>query len=164
VAPAVKLKESFLGSPFAELDPRKVEAPFVLALSPFVVRGRIDAVYGRDGRNELVDFKTGRAPAEGDPAAELQLDLYAVAAVDTWRDDPSSLRTTYCYLRTDGAAELVSRDWNAEILARVRDELGALLERLERDMFDVNPGAWCARCDFVDVCPAGQAMVRDQPV
>ena len=109
-----------------------------------------------------MDFKTGRAPAEGDPAAALQLDLYAIAAVDTWRDDPSSLRTTYCYLRTDGAAELVSRDWSAAVLARARDELSVLLDRLERDVFDVNPGAWCARCEFVDVCPAGQAVVRDQ--
>ena len=163
-SPAVQLKGSFLASPFADLDPQRVEAPFVLARSPFVVRGRIDAVYARDGRNELVDFKTGRAPAEGDPAAELQLDLYAIAAVDTWRDDPTNLRTTYCYLRTDGAAELVSRDWNAAVLARVRDELTVLLERLERDDFDVNPGAWCARCDFVDVCPAGQAVVGDRPV
>jgi len=161
-SPAAKLKESFLASPFAGLDPRRVEAPFVLARSPFFVRGRIDAVYMRDGRNELVDFKTGRAPAEGDPAAALQLDLYAIAAVDTWRDDPSSLRTTYCYLRTDGAAELVSRDWSAAVLARARDELSVLLDRLERLVFDVNPGAWCARCDFVDVCPAGQAVVRDQ--
>ena len=163
-APAAKLKESFLASPYADLDPRRVEAPFVLALSPFVVRGRIDAVYDRDSRNELVDFKTGRAPAEGDPAAELQLDLYGIAAVDTWRDEPTSLRTTYCYLRTDGAAELVSRDWSAAVLARVRDDLAGLLARLERDDFDVNPGAWCARCDFVDVCPAGQTVVADLPV
>jgi RecB family exonuclease len=141
-----------------------VEAPFVLALTPFIVRGRIDAVYRRDDRTELVDFKTGRAPAEGDPAADLQLDLYALAAVDTWREAPADLRTTYCYLRSDGPAELVSRDWDAEVLEGVRDDLAVMLGALDTDEFAVNAGAWCARCDFVDVCPAGRAAAGDQPM
>ena len=159
-----KLKQSFLDSPFGGLEPLRVEAPFVLALHPFIVRGRIDAVYRRDDRTELVDFKTGRAPAEGDPAADLQLDLYALAAVDTWRDAPHDLRTTYCYLRTDGPPELVSRDWDPDVLERVRDDLVILLRALDTDAFDVNAGAWCARCDFVDVCPAGRAAAGDQPM
>ena len=152
------LKASFLGSPFADLDPRRVEAPFVLVRSPFIVRGRVDAVYARDGRIELVDFKTGREPDEGDPAADLQLDLYALAAVDTWRDDASSLRTTYCYLRADGAAELVSRDWSETMLERARHDLVVMLDQLASGEFTVNPGAWCARCDFLEVCPAGRAL------
>ena len=60
---AARLKASFLASPYAGLDPVKVEAPFALAVADggeHLVRGRIDAVYERDGRLELVDFKTGR--------------------------------------------------------------------------------------------------------
>ena len=79
----------------------------------------------RDGRTELVDFKTGRAPAEGDPAAELQLDLYAIAAVDTWGDDPANLRTTYCYLSAGDQPVLASTEWTPERLDQVRDELRA---------------------------------------
>jgi DNA helicase-2/ATP-dependent DNA helicase PcrA len=161
---AAKLKQSFIDSPFADLEPRRVEAPFILALQPFVVRGRIDAVYRRDGRTELVDFKTGRAPAQGDPAADLQLDLYALAAVDTWREPADELRTTYCYLRTDAPPDLVSRDWNKAALEHVREELTTMLGALDTDAFDVNAGAWCARCDFIDVCPAGRAALGDQPV
>jgi DNA helicase-2/ATP-dependent DNA helicase PcrA len=160
---AAKLKQSFLDSPFAELQPLRVEAPFILALHPFVIRGRIDAVYCRDDRTELVDFKTGRAPAEGDPAADVQLDLYALAAVDTWREAPGDLRTTYCYLRTDGQPDLTSRDWDAASLARVRGELASMLEALGNDAFDPHAGAWCTRCDFIDVCPAGRAVTGDAP-
>jgi DNA helicase-2/ATP-dependent DNA helicase PcrA len=157
---ATALKQSFLGSPYAQLDPRRVEAPFVLARSPFVVRGRVDAVYERDGRTDLVDFKTGREPETGDPAAHAQLELYALAAVDTWREDVSTLRTTYCYLRADAPATLVSRDWNEAMLEDARAGLAHMIGELERGAFGVNPGGWCARCDFVDVCPAGQAAVR----
>ncbi|MGI9021752.1 MAG: UvrD-helicase domain-containing protein, partial [Acidimicrobiales bacterium] len=68
---AENLKASFLAGPWADLHPTRVEAPFVLALGQHVVRGRIDAVYERDGRIELVDFKTGRQPpGPAGPAAQ----------------------------------------------------------------------------------------------
>src|SRR5206468_8949773 len=56
------LQQSFLDSPYADLDPVRVEAPFVVVVGGRMVRGRIDAVSERDGRTELVDFKTGRRP------------------------------------------------------------------------------------------------------
>ena len=92
------LQAAFLATPFAALDPRRVEAPFVLSVSGTILRGRIDAAYQRDGRLEVVDFKTGRPPEDGDPGASVQLDTYAVAAVEVWSEDPAALRTTYCYL------------------------------------------------------------------
>src|SRR5207237_6426014 len=82
------LQQSFLQSPYADIDPVRVEAPFVVVVGDRVVRGRIDAVYERDGRVELVDFKTGLRPAEGDPSAQSQLDLYGLAAVETWNVEP----------------------------------------------------------------------------
>ena len=73
------LQDAFLSTPYADLEPAKVEAPFLLVVDGRIVRGRVDAAYERDGRFEVVDFKTGRTPAEGDPGANAQLDLYAVA-------------------------------------------------------------------------------------
>ena len=60
-------------------------------------------MYRHDGLVEVVDFKTGRPPADGDRGAMVQLDTYAVAAVDVWSVDPSKLRSTYCYLDADGS-------------------------------------------------------------
>ncbi|GAC1329557.1 MAG: hypothetical protein NVSMB13_17250 [Mycobacteriales bacterium] len=69
------LQSAFLASPYAARSPYAVEAPFELALAGRVVRGRIDAVYALPGgRWEVVDWKTGREPA--DP---LQLALYRLA-------------------------------------------------------------------------------------
>jgi DNA helicase-2/ATP-dependent DNA helicase PcrA len=63
---AAGLQDAFLATPYADLEPVKVEAPFLLVVDGCIVRGRVDAAYERDGRFEVVDFKTGRTPAEGD--------------------------------------------------------------------------------------------------
>ena len=153
------LQQSFLGSVYAGLDAGKVEAPFVLVVDGRVVRGRIDAVYERDGRVELVDFKTGRKPAPGDPGAWAQLDLYAVAAVDTWGVDAEALRTSYCYLRADGPAEVESRDWSVADVDEVRARLGSTLAAIAASRYPANAGAWCDRCDFLAFCPDGQTAI-----
>lgn len=153
------LRASFLGSPWAPLDPVRVEAPFVLAVGGHLVRGRIDAVYEREGRLELVDFKTGRPATEGDRAAGTQLDLYGLAAVDAWGAEPDRLRTAYCYLRTDGPALIVSSDWDASAVAAVRGRLATTLDALAEARFGPTPGRWCRSCDFLSFCPAGQAEV-----
>jgi RecB family exonuclease len=157
---AAGLQDAFLATPYADLEPVKVEAPFLLVVDGCIVRGRVDAAYERDGRFEVVDFKTGRTPAEGDKGAGAQLELYAVAAVDAWGVDGDKLRTTYCYLRADGSAELVERDWtNAEVDV-VRRELAASLERIGMAQYPVHPGAWCERCDFVAFCREGQQATQ----
>ncbi|HEX2192230.1 MAG TPA: ATP-dependent DNA helicase [Acidimicrobiales bacterium] len=156
-----RLKLSFLASAWADLDPLRVEAPFVLVLGRHVVRGRIDAVYERDGRLELVDFKTGRHVSGGDPWAGVQLDLYGLAAVDTWAADPARLRTTYCWLRPGEPPLVESADWSLATVEHVRARLIAALDRVAAGDFSPTAGTWCGSCDFLAVCPAGQAR---QPV
>ncbi len=163
---AHRLKASFLASPWADLDPTRVEAPFVLALGAHLVRGRIDAVYERDGRLELVDFKTGRAPVgPSDLADGVQLDLYGLAAVDTWGADPARLRTTYCWLRDNGPPTVESTDWTPATVEGVRRSVAATLDQLAAGSFDPTPGPWCGGCDFLAVCPAGlgRLSAADQP-
>ncbi len=164
---AARLRASFLASPWADLDPTRVEAPFVLTLGArhpaqgaaqaHVVRGRIDAVYERDDRIELVDFKTGRRPVAGSPGANVQLDLYGLAAIDIWGADPARVRTTYCWLQGDGPPTVDSVDWTEATVGRVRAALAATLDDLAAGGFHANPGAWCDGCDFLSVCPEGQA-------
>jgi DNA helicase-2/ATP-dependent DNA helicase PcrA len=146
-----RLQAAFLATPFAALDPVAVEAPFALTINGRVIRGRVDAIYARADRIELVDFKTGRAAHTDDPGSGVQLDVYALAAVDVWRHEPASLRTTYCYL--DGG-DLVSRDFDDARIAAVRDRVAGYLAQFGAAMFEPNPGGWCTRCDFRDICPA----------
>ncbi|HEX2023863.1 MAG TPA: ATP-dependent DNA helicase [Acidimicrobiales bacterium] len=157
---ADRLKASFLTSPWAELEPVRVEAPFVLSAGNHQLRGRIDAVYERDGRLELVDFKTGRPAPAGDPSAGVQLDVYGLAAVDTWRADPARLRTTYCWLQPDGPPAVESLDWAPATVERVRGGLASTLDDLAAGRYAPTPGAWCRGCDFLSVCSAGQDRVE----
>ncbi|MEA2702316.1 MAG: ATP-dependent helicase UvrD/PcrA, partial [Actinomycetota bacterium] len=170
---AARLKASFLAGPYAGLDPVRVEAPFVLAVgdelrgSRHLVRGRIDAVYERDGRLELVDFKTGRPHAAGQsdsgsrPGSAMQLDLYGLAAIATWDVDPERLSTTYCWLRTDGPPVVDIRHWDAATAADVRRRVSGALDALAARVFDATPGRWCASCDFQSFCPEGRG--EDHP-
>jgi DNA helicase II / ATP-dependent DNA helicase PcrA len=157
------LKASFLASVWADLDPVRVEAPFALALGSHVVRGRVDAVYEREGRLELVDFKTGRHVSGADPSAGVQLDLYGLAAIDTWRADPARLRTTYCWLRPGEAPLVESTDWAPAMVGSVRARVVDTLDRVAAGRFSPTPGAWCRSCDFLAVCPAGRSRQPEVP-
>ncbi|HEX5949266.1 MAG TPA: ATP-dependent DNA helicase, partial [Actinomycetota bacterium] len=78
--PAEGLREAWRRSRFADRVPLFTERPFLLYLDGMVVGGRIDAIFGEpEDAWEIVDYKTGRVPAEDDPLTGLQLDLYALA-------------------------------------------------------------------------------------
>lgn len=80
-----ELKERFLASEWAQLRPIEVETEIDFTADdllpggrPHVVICKLDAVYEREGRIEIVDWKTGRpprTPAERDERM-LQLELY----------------------------------------------------------------------------------------
>jgi len=79
------LKEKFLASEWADLRPIAVETEIDFTADdllpdgrPHVVICKLDAVYERDGRIEIVDWKTGRPPRTPAEREErmLQLELY----------------------------------------------------------------------------------------
>lgn len=148
-----KLKSAFQASRFAELAPLYVELPFTLLVGGMLVRGRVDAVYaGADGRWELVDFKTGKVPGEGEPA-DLQLNVYALAAAEVWNKPAEDLTLTYCYL---GAGVERSRQMRPEGLRAAREDLEGYLARVAEGEFPPHPTPSCARCDFLAFCPEGR--------
>lgn len=59
-----ELAATFRSSPWADRQPHAVEFPLETPIAGITVRGRVDAVFRNgDGTWELVDWKTGRAPA-----------------------------------------------------------------------------------------------------
>ena len=70
-----ELKAAFENGPFAAWVPVAVEEPFALLLGGRVINGRMDAVFERDGRYDVIDWKTGSAQGL-DP---LQLAIYRLA-------------------------------------------------------------------------------------
>ncbi len=160
-------ERAFLDSPYANLVPQRVEAPFTLVVPRTtglvdVVRGRIDAVYERDDMLEIVDFKTGRFPHEDDRSANVQLDVYALVAAEQWGVSPDRLRTSFVYLgpgESDDAV-IVSTVWDVAALARARHELAERLSLIAAGQFSPHGGPWCRGCDFASFCPGASPGVK----
>ena len=135
-----RLQQAFLASRFAGKVPLFAERAFLLRMEGFAVSGRIDAVFGGVGRGpwEVVDWKTGRAPAADDPLAGLQLDLYGLACIEVWGKRAEDLALTYLYL---AGGEEVSHPMGDpdEVRARVSESLRSI----GAGAFDPIPGRWC---------------------
>lgn len=80
-----QLRENFLASEWAHLEPWAVEYPLETPVEGISVRGRVDAIFRHvdehgDVRWELVDWKTGRVPSAREmDAKSIQLALYRLA-------------------------------------------------------------------------------------
>jgi DNA helicase-2/ATP-dependent DNA helicase PcrA len=154
----------FQASRFAQDGPWLIEAPFELALGSLRVRGRVDAVYRREGQAwEIVDFKSGRRPQpepDGDSIRKVQLQAYALAAQDRMLSPsiPDSLQVTFAYLGggLDEVTEMTDPDWTS----RARARLGQLVAGIEQGVFLPRPSNRCRDCDFLQFCPAGRRFLQ----
>jgi len=151
---------SFAGSRFAAADPALVETPIDIALAGTRIRGRIDAVFiPEPGTWEVVDYKSGR-PSD-DPTALVQLQAYAVAALDgaVAGGRPERLTVTFAFLGADPVVERrheVDEGW----LAAARTRLSELATMAQRDVFPATPGPGCRRCDFTMFCEPGRRWLE----
>jgi len=102
-AELARLQATFERSEWASLKPEEVEVEVHVRVADQIVICKIDAVYEIDGRYRIVDWKTGRAPAD---AAELelrqlQLALYRLAFA-RWRGiDPDLVDAEFYYVSED---------------------------------------------------------------
>ncbi|WP_210479352.1 ATP-dependent DNA helicase [Naasia sp. SYSU D00948] len=97
------LQRTFERSPWADLRPEAVELEIHLPFADRIVVCKMDAVFERNGRWEIVDWKTGRAPKD---AADLeqkqfQLALYRLAFAE-WRGvDPDLIDAAFYFVAED---------------------------------------------------------------
>jgi len=141
-------------SRFAEDRPLRVETPFDLALAGATVTGRIDAIYGREGGPwEIVDFKSGR-PSEN-PAVEVQLEAYALAARDVNPD--VDLSVSFAYL--GGGLETRTKQADDPWLDAARTHLVELIGAIREGRYEPSPSPTCRWCDFLPFCEQGRAYL-----
>ena len=97
-----ELRTQFLGSPWANRVPIEIEVPFATRIAGVGVRGRIDAVFAdSDGGLTVVDWKTGRPPAQSRRAAlGVQLACYRLAIAELRGVPLSSVRAAFHYIPT----------------------------------------------------------------
>ncbi|WP_307803069.1 ATP-dependent DNA helicase [Frigoribacterium sp. PvP032] len=120
-----ELQATFERSPWARLEPVDVELEVHLPLGRRTVICKIDAVFEREGRLQVVDWKTGRAPADDADLElrQLQLALYR-EAYSAFRGVPAA--------DIDAAFYFVADDVVVEPRhIASRDELAALWDEVE---------------------------------
>ncbi len=155
----------FSESRFSKNTPIHVEAPFEISMGEGSIRGKVDAIYEPEaGRWEIVDYKSGRD--RGDPARMVQLEAYAIAAIDGALSSapPESIEVTFAYFGGDQLTEItdtVDEQW----LDRAREHVAGLVDIGINGPFDPQPSEDCRWCDFLHLCPAGQqAAERSQTI
>lgn len=90
------LRHGFLQTEYAELTPHAVEVPFSIVVGGLVLKGRIDAVYRRADRWEMVDWKTNRQQS-ADP---IQLAVYRYAWSQMLGIPETDIDGVFVYVRT----------------------------------------------------------------
>ena len=119
------LKATFEASPWAARRPVEVEREIHLPFDGRIVICKIDAVYEQDGRYEVVDWKTGKAPKDDADLEQrqLQLALYRLAYAHWTGIDPTLIDAVFYFVADDAVirpkrlydeAELVEL-WRAAI-------------------------------------------------
>ena len=149
--------------------PVAIEEAFTLPYGAHTFRGFIDCVLqDRDGRYELIDYKTGRGDAL-DPVGSLQLFIYEWY----WRTTHPEARIDLAYslLRhPDDKGRLYAPRWSEKqrrghthtvaTHAAVRERLDAHLAGILANRFvappDLDPKV-CSRCGFSFLCPESLA-------
>jgi DNA helicase-2/ATP-dependent DNA helicase PcrA len=120
-----RLKAIFEASPWADRKPEDVEREIHLPFDGRIVVCKIDAVYERDGRYEIVDWKTGKAPKDAKDLDEkqLQLALYRLAYAKWKGVDPSLIDAAFYYVSDDRVIRPEHVYDEGELLARWRAAL-----------------------------------------
>jgi DNA helicase-2/ATP-dependent DNA helicase PcrA len=111
------LKNQWLASSWATLQPYAVEVPFETVIAGILVRGRIDAVYKTTDGFEVVDWKTGSKTLGESSAVQLAIYRLAWAKLQAIPVDQVSAAFHYVPInKTDRRANLLSEDQLTDLL------------------------------------------------
>ncbi|GAA1413573.1 putative ATP-dependent DNA helicase [Glutamicibacter uratoxydans] len=123
------MKEAFLASEWANLQPAYVEVPLETRVGPVAVRGRIDAVFQlEDGTWLMLDWKTGRVPSGKDLKSKLvQLAVYRLGWSRLHGIDLEKIKAAFYYVAagiTIHAQHLSSEQELEEMITEAFNQLG----------------------------------------
>ncbi|MEP6481647.1 MAG: ATP-dependent DNA helicase [Rhodoglobus sp.] len=122
-----KLKATFEASEWASRKPVDVEREIHLPFDGRIIICKIDAVYASsDGRYEIVDWKTGKAPKDAKDLEDkqLQLALYRLAYAKWKGIDPDRIDAVFYFVSDDRVIRPDHVYDEAELLTRWRAALG----------------------------------------
>ncbi|MDD3662077.1 MAG: PD-(D/E)XK nuclease family protein, partial [Candidatus Dojkabacteria bacterium] len=133
-------------------NPILLEGRFKVAVGPVLLNGAVDRVDEIDGGLEIIDYKTGKAPAKGEKGDDdVQLKLYALAVGDMFKKPVKSAK--FLYVEAGIAKDV---DITAEVKERVIDDVTEKWARIQDMLFLPQPGPLCKFCDYRGICDYAQ--------
>lgn len=155
---ALSMLDSYADMADLKVKPAYVEETVEVAVSDFLLSGRIDRIDEvASGYYEVIDYKTGRSvPTQRDLDKDLQMTIYAIISKHHFGFIPS--RLTVDYLRS-GLSIATTR--TVDDIARGVDTIREIIEEIKacKD-FEARPGRLCQWCDFLEICEAGSEAVQ----
>jgi RecB family exonuclease len=115
-----------------------------------IIAGRIDQVNALGGNNvEIVDYKTGKPKKDLDARRDLQLSIYALAAVEIFEWNP--VRLVFHYLQNN-QIQATTRD--AKQLQDAQEIVQEVAADIRAGQFPPKPGYLCRNCAYRPICPS----------
>ncbi len=115
-----------------------------------IIAGRIDQVNALGGNNvEIVDYKTGKPKKDPDARRDLQLSIYALAAVEIFEWNP--VRLVFHYLQNN-QIQATARD--AKQLQDAQKIVQEVAADIRAGQFPPKPGYLCRNCAYRPICPS----------
>ncbi len=137
--------------------PLELEQLFTIRLDEKLkIGGKIDRVDDlRLGKIEIVDYKTGKMKNAKDIKDDLQMTVYAMAAIDKgiYHKKIEEVVLSFYFL---GNQEKISSTRTTEQLVKAKDQLVKIAGEIESGKFEAKVGPWCDFCDFKLICEAWQ--------
>jgi len=138
----------------AKTIPKDLEQPFIIKVSPQLkIGGKIDRIDEKEGKLEIIDYKTGKVLDQNDIDKSLQLTVYALAATDRglYSRKAKDVILTFYFLET---TEKKSTKRTVEQLKQAKNELLEKAKEIEKSSFEPTPSNMCDYCDFKLLCEA----------
>ncbi len=134
--------------------PIMLEQPFTYRLDPTLkIGGKIDRVDDLGGGMiEIIDYKTGsKIPEQKDIDKNLQMTLYALAAVDPGVLGRKIENVKLSFYFFDNATK-ISTVRTAEQLTEAKKEVLAIRDQIEHSDFTCSGGVICQNCEYKILC------------
>lgn len=129
--------------------PKLLEKGFTIKVGEYSLRGQIDRIDSLGEKDvEIIDYKTGKTPANKRDIDVDQLLIYAIAAKEVFNDHP--IKLTFYYLES---GEQKSFSFEEDEIAAVKDKLLTTIEKIKRSDFAATPSKFvCGSCEFRFIC------------